>query len=294
MAAGLFGKNEGKMKFNELKSPYLIAEIGINHNGDMQIAKKLIDATFACGWDCAKFQKRNPDLAVPEAQKSVIRDTPWGSMTYLEYKYRIEFGREEYDYIHKYCKEKPLGWTASVWDLDSIEFLMKYKPPFIKIPSALLTKKDVLMETCKSGIPIIASTGMSTLEEVDGAVNILEKHAKDFALMHTNSTYPAKTEELNLLAIPKMIERYSCIVGYSGHEYGLETTTMAVGLGAKIIERHVTLDHNMWGTDQKSSVEVQGMDKLYKQVNKINLAIGDGEKKVFDSEIPIREKLRGY
>ena len=281
------------MLFKSLEKPYLIAEIGINHNGDLQVAKKLIDATFACGWDCAKFQKRNPEVAVPEAQKSVIRETPWGSMTYLEYKYRVEFEREEYDYINRYCKDKPLDWTASVWDLDSIEFLMKYNPPFIKIPSAHLTNKEVLIETCKSGTPIIASTGMSTLEEVDSAVNLLEKYAKDFALLHTNSTYPAKIEELNLMSIPKMIERYSCVVGYSGHEYGLETTTMAVGLGAKIIERHVTLDHNMWGTDQKSSVEIQGMDKLYKQINKIITAVGDGVKRVYDSELQIREKLRG-
>jgi len=281
------------LDFSKLSKPYLIAEIGINHNGDMQIAKKLIDATFACSWDCAKFQKRNPEISTPEHQKNVERDTPWGKMTYLEYKYKVEFEKREYDYIDKYCKEKPLDWTASVWDLDSLNFLMQYDLPFLKVPSAHNDNKELLLESCKTGLPIVLSTGMSTIEEVDIAVNLLMKHAKNFAIMHTNSSYPAKDEELNLLMITKFKERYNCPIGYSGHEYGLDSTAIAVALGAIIVERHITLDHKMWGTDQSSSVEIQGMDKLFKQTNSVKNYLGDGEKKIYESELSIRKKLRG-
>ncbi|MCU0460390.1 MAG: N-acetylneuraminate synthase family protein [Bacteroidales bacterium] len=277
----------------KLSKPYLIAEIGINHNGDLQIAKKLIDATFACSWDCAKFQKRNPEKSTPEHQKNIEKETPWGKMTYLEYKYKVEFGRAEYDCIDSYCRDKPLEWSASVWDLDSLEFLAKYDLSFLKIPSAHLTNSELIIEAGKTNLPIILSTGMSTLEEVDAAVNLLNKHAKQFAVMHANSSYPAKDDELNLLVIPKLIDRYHCHVGYSGHEYGLDSTTIAVALGAKIIERHITLDHKMWGTDQSSSVEIQGMDKLYKQVSAVKKYMGDGVKKIYESELQIRKKLRG-
>ncbi len=279
--------------FSKLTKPYLIAEIGINHNGDLQIAKKLIDATFACSWDCAKFQKRNPAKSTPEYQKSVEKDTPWGKMTYLQYKYKVEFERKEYDYIDIYCKEKPLDWSASVWDLDSLEFLQTYELPFLKIPSAHLTNNELIIEACKTGIPIVLSTGMSTIQEIDIAVNLLSKKANQFVLMHTNSSYPAKDEELNLLVIHSLQERYDCLVGYSGHEYGLDSTTIAVALGASIIERHITIDHKMWGTDQSSSVEVQGMDKLFKQINFVSKYLGDGVKKIYDSELAIKNKLRG-
>ena len=281
------------LDLSKLTKPYLISEIGINHNGDIKIAKKLMDATFACSWDCAKLQKRNPEVSTPEHQKNVERETPWGKMTYLQYKYKIEFGRSEYDILDKYCKEKPLDWTASVWDLDSLEFLMQYDLPFLKIPSAHNQNNELIIESCKTGLPIILSIGMSTIEEVDDTVNILVKNAKQFAILHTNSSYPAKNEELNLLMIPKLKERYNCIIGYSGHEYGLDSTTIAVALGALIVERHITLDHMMWGTDQSSSVEIQGMDKLYKQVNSIKFYLGDGVKKIYESELSIRNKLRG-
>jgi len=281
------------MNFKNLDKPYLIGEIGINHNGDEQIAKKLIDAAFSTSWDCVKFQKRNPDVAVPDHQKKVMRDTPWGRMTYLEYKYKIEFGKKEFDYFDKYCAEKPIDWTASVWDLDSLNFLLDYKVPFIKIPSAHLTNDNVLIETAKSGVSIIASTGMSTLKEVDHAVNLLEKHSKSYSIMHTNSSYPSKIEDLNLSLIPFFIKRYGCPVGYSGHEFGLTPTVMAVSLGAKIIERHITIDRNMWGTDQSSSVEIEGMDSLYKRIREIDLMMGKPKKLVTDAELPIREKLRG-
>lgn len=280
--------------FNNIKKPYLIAEIGINHNGDLQIAKKLIDAAFACGWDCVKFQKREPDICVPEHQKNVEKDTPWGKMTYLEYKKKIEFGKEEYDYIDKYCKEKPIDWTASVWDLPSLEFISKYEVPFIKIPSAKLTEKNLLWAAAKTGRPIIFSTGMSTLEEIDEAVGILEEYAPNrYLLMHCNSAYPAPQKELNINCIKTLQERYKCPIGYSGHEYDLEPSVFSVILGAKAIERHITIDHALWGTDQEASLEVQGMDILRRRIEAIPILLGDGKKEITESEMPIRKKLRG-
>ena len=282
--------------FNQILNmdvPYLIAEIGINHNGDINIAKKLIDATNACGWHCAKFQKRNPDVCVPENQKLVKRNTPWGEMTYLDYKYKIEFGKEEYIYIDNYCREKPLSWSVSVWDIDSLEFIKNYNVPFIKIPSAKITNIELLRESAKLNIPIIISTGMSTWEIVDSAVETLEKVNANYAILHCNSTYPAPHEELNLNIIPVMKDRYNCIIGYSGHEHDLEPSVLAVALGAEIIERHVTLDHNMWGTDQNSSLEVHAMDLLKKRLNGVSCMLGDKEKKITDSEKLVIKKLRG-
>lgn len=281
------------IKLGEYYPTYLIAEIGINHNGDMQIIKRLIDSAFACGWNCVKFQKREPDLAVPEKHKNVMRDTPWGRMTYLEYKKRIELSKEQYNYIDAYCKEKPISWSCSPWDLPSLEFLAQYDLPFLKIASASLTSHELLMEAAKTLKPIILSTGMSTVEEIDAAVNILEKYGKgDYALLHTNSAYPAKDTELNLLRIQTLREKYNCIVGYSGHEYDINPTVIAAALGAKIIERHITIDHNMWGTDQKSSLEVRGMDYLARRVRAIDVYLGSDQIKVTESEIPVRDKLR--
>lgn len=279
--------------FNELKETYFIGEIGINHNGDIELTKKLIDAVNACSWDCAKFQKRNPDVCVPEHQKSIMRETPWGEMTYLEYKHKIEFNKKEYDYINKYCNEKFINWSASVWDLDSLTFLTQYDLPFLKLPSALITNDELVTETAKSGIQVIMSSGMSSLEEVDNAFNLISKYGKKPAVMHTNSSYPTPRDELNLSLIPFYKERYHCVIGYSGHEPDLEPTVIAVALGAEIIERHITISHDLWGTDQKSSLEVVGMDKLRKRCMDINKMFGTGEKYVTRSEIPIREKLRG-
>lgn len=279
--------------FSAIEKPYLIAEIGINHNGDIQNAKRLVDAAFACQWDCVKFQKRNPDKAVPEHQKNQPKDTPWGSMTYLEYKYRMEFGRKEYDALNRYAQTKPIAWTASVWDLDSVDFMEKYDVPFLKIPSALLTDENLLKAACRTGIPILASTGMSTLREIDRAVLVMEKYSSQFALMHCNSTYPAPPSELNFSVIPKLRKRYNCVVGYSGHEYGLAHTPLAVAFGALIIERHITLDHSMWGTDQSASIEPQGMDKLRKHLRDVLAAVGDGKKIVYPGELAARKKLRG-
>jgi N-acetylneuraminate synthase len=278
---------------NNLSKPYFIGEIGINHNGDTQLTKKLIDAINACQWDCAKFQKRNPAVCVPDHQKSVMRDTPWGRMSYLDYKYKIEFGSEEYDLIDRYCQIKPVDWSASVWDIDSLNFLMRYDIPFIKIASALITNNELLEECVKTNKQIIMSTGMSTLEEVDNAFNILSKSTKKPIVMHTNSSYPTPREELNLSLIPFYKERYNCTVGYSGHEPDLEPTVIAVSLGAQIIERHITLSHELWGTDQKSSLEVMGMDQLRKRCIDVKDMFGSNDKKVTQSEVSIRKKLRG-
>lgn len=273
---------------------FMIAEIGLNHNGELGIAKKLIDAAFACNWHCVKFQKRTPEICVPEHQKSVIRDTPWGKMTYLEYRHRVEFGEKEYSYINQYCREKPIFWTTSVWDLPSLQFVLSYDVPFIKIPSAKLVETDLLRAAAKTGKPVILSTGMSTIEEIDEAVAVLNEFAPDnYVLMHTNSTYPTPPGELNLLTIKFLKERYDCVVGYSGHEYDLEPTVIAVALGARIIERHITLDHNMWGSDQFASLEVHAMDLLHKRLKQIPVSLGDGVKRLTESEIQIRKKLRG-
>lgn len=275
-----------------MKNTYIIAEIGINHNGSIDVAKKLIDIAAVAGCDAVKFQKRNPDVCVPEHQKNVMRETPWGTMTYLEYKYKVEFGKTEYDEIDSYCKEKGISWSASPWDLDSLNFLSQYDIPFIKIPSAMLTNYELLKSARDTGKKIILSVGMSTEEEIDSAVKIL-KYSKDFAILHCNSTYPAPIEELNLSAIKTLQEKYKCEVGYSGHEFRLGTTVAAVYLGASIIERHITLDRTMWGTDHMSSVEPQGLIKLVKGIRELEQAYGDGIIKITESQKPIRSKLRG-
>jgi len=276
------------------KDIYIIAEIGINHNGDLAIAKKLIDIAKVAGCDVVKFQKRNPDVCVPEHQKSVMRDTPWGKMTYLEYKYKVEFEKKEYDEIDTYCKNKQIDWTASPWDLDSLNFLNKYDVPFIKIPSALLTDIELIKESTKTGKKVIISTGMSTIEEVDTAVDAIKEINSNasYAILHCNSTYPAPNDELNLKCIQTLKDRYECEVGYSGHEFGLTTTIASICLGATIIERHITLDRTMWGTDQMCSVEPQGLIKLVRGVRELNNALGDGVKVVTETEKPIRDKLR--
>ena len=281
---------------------YVIAEIGINHNGDLNTAKRLIDIAAAAGCDSVKFQKRNPDVCVPEDEKSKIRETPWGKMTYLDYKYKVEFGKEEYDDIDQYCKERKIDWSASPWDLDSLEFLLQYDIPYIKIPSAMLTNDELLLAARDTGKKVILSTGMSTREEIDHAVVLLKSSivvepyyeiAGNFVLLHCNSTYPAPIDELNLSAIKTLRGRYNCEVGYSGHEFRLGTSVAAVYLGATVIERHITLDRSMWGSDQLSSVEPQGLFKLMSGIRELELARGDGEIKVTESEKKVRKHLRG-
>lgn len=276
---------------------YIIAEIGINHNGSLENAKRLIDVASLAGCDAVKFQKRNPDVCVPEHQKNVMRETPWGTMTYLEYKYKVEFEKEEYDEIDRYCKEKGVEWSASPWDLDSLEFLSNYEIPFIKIPSAMLTNEELIRASSRWSAErnkeLIVSTGMSTVEEIDKAVEWMREEGTEFALLHCNSSYPAPVDELNLSCIKTLKDRYGCKVGYSGHEFRLGTSVATVMLGAEIIERHITLDRTMWGTDQLSSVEPQGLIKLVRGVRELEQALGDGTIGVTDTELPFRKKLRG-
>ena len=279
---------------------YIIAEIGINHNGDLGIAKRLIDIAAAAGCDAVKFQKRNPDVCVPEEQKSKPRSWQGEQMTYLEYKYKVEFEKEEYDEIDRYCKEQGIAWSASPWDLDSLQFLNQYDIPFIKIPSAMLTNDELLRESMKTGKKVIFSTGMSTKQEIEHAVDVLSKAQNDFdnwrqiGLLHCNSSYPAPVDELNLSAIKTLAEEYPyCDIGYSGHEMLLGTTVASVLLGAKIIERHITLDRNMEGSDHSCSVTPHGLFKLVSGIRELEQAYGDGEIKVTETEKPIRKKLRG-
>lgn len=272
---------------------YIIAEIGINHNGSLDTAKKLIDIAAVAGCDAVKFQKRNPDVCVPDHQKDVPRDTPWGTMSYIDYKHRMEFGKEEYDEIDEYCKNKNIEWSASPWDMDSLDFLLQYDIPFLKIPSAMITNEELMRASARSGKEVIFSTGMSTLEETDQAVQWMREEKADFSILHCNSTYPAPLEDLNLKCIETLRERYDCEVGYSGHEFRLGTTVASVYLGATIIERHITLDRTMWGSDHLASVEPQGLIKLVKGIRELEIALGDGHKRVTDGELPVRKKLRG-
>jgi N-acetylneuraminate synthase len=283
-----------------MKRTYIIGEIGINHQGDINIAKRLIDIAAAAGCDAVKFQKRNPDVAVPEAQKSKPRRWQGVDMTYLEYKYKVEFGKKEYDEIDRYCKQQGIAWSASPWDMDSIEFLKQYNLPWVKLPSAMLTN-DELLEACVKDFPkVIFSTGMSTAEEIDHAVEVLrtakQKYNKteEIGLLHCNSTYPAPIDELNLSGIKTLAEKYPDFeIGYSGHEFRLGTSVAAVYLGASIIERHITLDRTMEGSDHMASVEPQGLFKLVSGIRELELAYGDGVIRVTESEKPVREKLRG-
>lgn len=277
-----------------LKRIYIIAEIGINHNGDLDIAKKLIDIASFAKCDAVKFQKRNPDICVPENQKHVKKETPWGVMDYIDYKHRIEFTKKEYDEIAKYCSNKNIDWSASVWDEDSLDFILQYETPFIKIPSAMLTNHKLIEKAAKTNRKILLSTGMSTLEEIDGAVNIIRKNTQNFALLHCNSTYPSPISELNLSCIKTLKERYNCEIGYSGHEFRLYPSIASIFLGASIIERHISLDRTMWGTDQLSSVEPEGLITLVKGIRELEMAYGNGIKKVTEGEILVRKKLRGY
>jgi len=273
---------------------FVIAEIGINHNGDINLAKKLIDVAVEAGCNAVKFQKRNPDETVPEHYKNILRETPWGVMTYLEYRKKIEFWKREYSEIDQYCKSKNIYWSASCWDIDSLNFIIQYDIPFLKIPSALLTHKNYLLKVKeikeRHKLPVFLSTGMSDLNLVKKAVECIG--INNLIVMHTISTYPAKNEEINLNAIRTLQNELQCLVGYSGHERGLQISIAAVAMGVKVIERHVTLDRSMWGTDHSASLEPEGLRRLIRDIRIVESAMGDGNKKIVDSERKIIEKLR--
>ncbi|MEK9643941.1 MAG: N-acetylneuraminate synthase family protein [Alphaproteobacteria bacterium] len=268
---------------------FVIAEIGINHNGDMETARKLIEASKEAGADAVKFQKRTVEVVYTEEELARARENPFGP-TNGDLKRGLEFGTEQYAEIDKICRDLDVLWFASCWDEGSVDFMEAFDPPCYKIASASLTDDALLRHHSKTGRPIILSTGMSSLEEIDHAVDVLGK--KDLVILHCTSTYPSKAEELNLRAIPVLAERYGVPVGYSGHEVGLQTTVAAVTQGACIVERHLTLDRAMWGSDQAASVEPQGFARMVRDIHTIEMALGDGVKRVYDSEIPIREKLR--
>ncbi len=270
---------------------FITAEIGINHNGDLGIAKRLIDAAWTAGCDAVKFQKRNPAKCVPKAQQDVLRDTPWGRMRNIEFRERLEFGFDSYKEIDYYCRSKPILWFVSCWDEDSVEFMSELRPPCYKVPSACLTNDRLLNAVRRELQPIVVSTGMSTLAQVTHAVEFVG--TDDIILLQCTSDYPAKPEELNLRVLSTYRERFQCLVGYSGHEVGISTTFAAAALGACYIERHITLDRTMWGSDHAASIEPEDFACLVRGIRAIEMAMGDGEKRVYESERRAMIRLRG-
>ncbi|MHB8777713.1 MAG: N-acetylneuraminate synthase family protein [Anaerolineales bacterium] len=270
---------------------YIIAEVGINHNGDLEIARKIIDAAVHAGADAVKFQKRTPEVCTPPDQQKQMRETPWGYITYLDYRYKVEFNEEQYREIDRYCKEKKIDWMASVWDEPSVDFMQKFDTPAYKVPSASLTDHDLLKHVRKTGKPVIISTGMSTMAQIHKGVNTIGED--NLVIMHCTSTYPCEPEELNLKMIETLRREFpNNPIGYSGHEVGLVPSAVAIALGATSIERHITLDRAMWGSDQAASVEPWGFETLVKYLRVTEAALGDGVKKVYESEKGSMKKLR--
>ncbi len=270
---------------------YVIAEIGINHNGSLEIAKKLIDEAVQAGCDAVKFQKRTPELCTPRDQWHLERDTPWGRMSYINYRHMIELGYEEYSAIAEYCREKGIDWFVSCWDEESVDFMEQFNPGVYKFASASLTDHDLIARVKATGRPYILSTGMSTMGEIRDAI---ERFGTDNLMVaHSTSAYPCPPQELNLRMVETLMDMYpDTPIGYSGHETGLATTLAAVALGARFVERHFTLDRAMWGSDHAASVEPQGMQKLVRDIRDVELALGDGIKRVYESEMGAMKRLR--
>jgi N-acetylneuraminate synthase len=269
---------------------WIVAEIGINHNGDLKIAKQLIQAAQHAGVDAVKFQKRSPELCVPLEQRGQMRDTPWGYITYLDYRYKVEFVERAYFEIDRYCQELGITWFSSVWDEPSVDFMEQFSPVCYKVPSASLTDHALLRHLRNTGRPLIISTGMSTMEQIRAAVEAVGMD--NLVVAHSTSTYPCEPEELNLSMIETLRHEFSCPIGYSGHEVGLVPSAVAVALGACMVERHITLDRAMWGSDQAASVEPGGFERLVKYIRVTEASLGDGIKRVYDSELSSLRKLR--
>jgi len=269
---------------------YIVAEIGINHNGDLENAKGMIDAAVKAGCDAVKFQKRTPELCVPPEQRDVMRETPWGYMTYMEYRYRVEFEEDEYREIDRYCGEQGITWFSSCWDVDSVSFMEQFNPPAYKVASATLTDAELLKRLRSTGRPVILSTGMSSMKQIRAAVDLLGQD--NLLITHCTSTYPGKPEELNLRMINTLSDEFDCPIGYSGHEVGLVTTVAAVTLGACLVERHITLDRAMYGSDQAASLEKRGLELMVSYIRSIPLVMGDGVKRVTTGEMANARKLR--
>lgn len=268
---------------------FIVAEIGINHNGDVEIAKRLVEAAVQAGCDAVKFQKRTVEVVYTPEELARPRESPFGT-TNGDLKRALEFGLDEYKEIDRFCRGKRILWYASCWDEASVDFIEQFSPPCCKIASACLTDDNLLRHHRRYGRAIILSTGMSSMDQVDHAVEVLGR--ENLILLHTNSTYPSKIEELNLRAMLTLAERYGVPVGYSGHEVGLSPSVAAVAIGACMVERHITLDRALWGTDQAASVEPQGFGRLVKDIRAVDTALGDGVKHIWPSEIPVMQKLR--
>ena len=272
---------------------FIIAEIGINHNGDIEIAKKLVELAKSAGCDAVKFQKRTVEKVYSKSVLDSPRESPWGKTT-RDQKLGLEFGKKEYDEINQHCLLYGIDWFASAWDIDSQLFLRQYDLKYNKIASAMLTNIGLLETVTQEGKHTFISTGMSTMEEIKNVVNIFKKSNCPFELMHTNSSYPMKIEEANLMCIPMLKKEFDCNVGYSGHEVSAyRVSLIAASLGATSIERHITLDRTMYGSDQAASLEPPGLKRMIKDVRSVDSVLGDGEKRVWDSEIPVKKKLRG-
>lgn len=281
----------GDLEIGDGQPVYVIGEIGINHNGSLDNCRKLIDGAVAAGCQAVKFQKRTPEACVPRDQWDIERDTPWGRMKYIDYRHKIELGADEYMQIDRYCKEKGIHWFVSCWDEPSVEFIERFDPPAYKAASASLTDHSLLKKMKSTGKPLIISTGMSTMEEIEAAVEALGQD--DLCVAHSTSAYPCKVEQLNLRMIHTLKAKYPNVpIGYSGHETGLTPTLSAVTLGATFVERHITLDRAMWGSDQAASVEMGGLQRLVSNIRDVELALGDGIKRVYESEEGPRKKLR--
>ena len=272
---------------------FITAEIGINHNGDIEIAKNLIEIAKSAGCDAVKFQKRTVEKVYSKSVLDSPRESPWGKTT-RDQKLGLEFGKKEYDEINQHCLLYGIDWFASSWDLDSQSFLCQYDLKYNKIASAMLTNSELLKTVAKEKKHTFISTGMSTMEEIGDAINIFREHNCPFELMHANSSYPMKIEEANLLCIPMLKKEFGCNVGYSGHEIGAyRVSLIAVTLGATSLERHITLDRTVYGSDQAASLEPAGLERMVRDIQGVEAIMGDGEKRVWDSEIPVKKKLRG-
>ena len=280
------------ININKIKKPVLIAEIGINHNGSIKLAKKMIDLAKDCGFDFVKFQKRNPDISTPEIQKKILRNTPWGYITYLDYKKKIEFGLKEFKQIDSYCKKKKIKWFASAWDLESQSFLKKFNLKYNKVASAMVTNLKLISRIAKEKKLTFISTGMSSMKNISKCLKIFKKEKCKFILMHCVSTYPCPPEKLNLRMIQTLKKKFKCEVGYSGHESDVSPTILAYFLGANYIERHITLDRTMWGTDQAASLAEPGMRSLSRILSKMSKVLGTGQKKMSSEEINLLKKFK--
>ena len=282
----------GKRKIGDGHPAYIVAEIGINHNGSLDTAKEMIRAAKETGADAVKFQKRTPELCVPEEQRDMMRETPWGYISYMEYRERTEFSKKDYQEIDTLCQELGIDWFASVWDESAVDFMEDFSPVCYKMASASLTDHSLQQKVRNLGRPMIVSSGMSTFEQIKDTVDLIGQ--EKLILAHSTSSYPCDPQELNLKMIETLRGRFDCPIGYSGHEVGLITSVVAVALGACLVERHFTLDRAMWGSDQSASVEPGGFRRLVKYIRVTEMALGDGEKRVYESEQSSLKKLRKY